>query len=100
MLKTYLSAPLVASLLAAALVVPAAADNHLVAGEVTKIDGSAKKITIKHGEIKSLDMPPMTMVFQVADPAFLTKVKAGDKVRFSVERVNGAMTVTGIDKGK
>jgi Cu(I)/Ag(I) efflux system protein CusF len=77
---------------------PAFGASHLVDGEVTKLDASAKKITIKHGEIKSLDMPAMTMVFQVADPNFLTKVKAGDKVKFSVERLNGAMTVTGIDK--
>ncbi len=62
-------------------------------GEVRKIDMSAKKITLKHGEIKSLDMPPMTMVFQVKDPAMLEKVKVGDKVRFTVENANGAMTV-------
>lgn len=62
-------------------------------GEVRKIDMSAKKITLKHGEIKSLDMPPMTMVFQVKDPAMLEKVKVGDKVRFTVENANGAMTL-------
>lgn len=82
------------------LVGPAFAANDQVDGQVTKVDASAKKVTIKHGEIKSLEMPAMTMVFQVADPAFLTKVKAGDKVKFTVERVNGAMTVTSIDKGK
>ncbi len=65
----------------------------MVDGEVRKIDLSAKKITLKHGEIKNLDMPPMTMVFQVADPAMLEKVKVGDKVQFSVEEKNGAMTV-------
>ena len=89
-----------ALMIAATLALPAGASSHLVDGQVTKVDPSAKKITIRHAEIKSLDMPPMTMVFQVADPGFLTKVKAGDKVKFSVERVNGAMTVTGIDKGK
>ena len=62
-------------------------------GEVRKIDMSAKKITLKHGEIKSLDMPPMTMVFQVKDPAMLAKVKVGDKVQFTVENANGAMTI-------
>ena len=62
-------------------------------GEVRKIDLGAKKITLKHGEIKNLDMPPMTMVFQVNDPAMLDKVKAGDKVKFTVEDKNGAMTV-------
>lgn len=89
-----------AAALAIALALPSGASNHLVDGQVTKVDASAKKITIKHAEIKSLDMPPMTMVFQVADPGFLGKVKAGDKVKFSVDRVNGAMTVTGIEKAK
>lgn len=89
-----------AAALAIAFALPVGASNHLVDGQVTKVDASAKKITIKHAEIKSLDMPPMTMVFQVADPGFLGKVKAGDKVKFSVDRVNGAMTVTGIEKAK
>ncbi len=62
-------------------------------GEVRKIDLSANKITIKHGVIKNLDMPPMTMVFRVKDPALLTKAKVGDKVLFTVEDANGAMTV-------
>ena len=65
----------------------------LTEGEVRKIDLSAKKITLKHGEIKNLDMPPMTMVFQVKDPAMLETVKVGDKVKFTVEDKNGAMTV-------
>ncbi len=65
----------------------------MVDGEVRKVDMAAKKITLKHGEIKNLGMPPMTMVFQVKDPALLDKVKAGDKVQFTVDNVNGAMTV-------
>ena len=65
----------------------------MVGGEVRKIDTSANKITLKHGEIKNLDMPPMTMVFQVKDPAILAKVKIGDKVQFTVDNINGAMTV-------
>ncbi len=69
----------------------------MVDGEVRKIDMSAKKITLKHGEIKNLDMPPMTMVFQVKDPAMLEKVKVGDKVQFTVENANGAMTVLSIE---
>lgn len=60
-----------------------------VDGEVRKIDIAAKKITIKHGEIKSLDMPGMTMVFQVVNPADLEQLKPGDKVRFKAERGNG-----------
>ncbi len=69
----------------------------MASGEVRKIDKAAGKITLKHGEIKSLDMPPMTMVFQVRDPELLNKVKPGDKVRFSAESRDGAMVVTAID---
>lgn len=61
--------------------------------EVRKVDVSAGKITLKHGEIKNLDMPPMSMVFQVKDPALLGQVKAGDKVRFTADKINGAYTV-------
>ncbi len=61
--------------------------------EVRKVDLSAQKITLKHDEIKNLDMPPMTMVFQVKDPALLAQVKTGDKVRFTADKLNGAYTV-------
>ena len=74
----------------------AALAQALADGEVRKIDKDAKKITIKHGPIQSLDMPPMTMVFQVKDPAMLEQVKAGDKVKFQAEKVGGAFTVTKI----
>ncbi|WP_428420395.1 copper-binding protein [Methylibium sp.] len=66
-------------------------------GEVRKVDAAQKKITLKHGEIKNLDIPPMSMVFQVSDPALLAKVKAGDKVRFTADKINGAYTVTSIE---
>lgn len=69
-------------------------------GEVRKIDKDARKITLRHGEIKNLDMPAMTMVFQVKDPAMLDKVQAGDKVRFKAEKVGGAFTVTAIEPAK
>lgn len=68
--------------------------NELAEGEVRKIDKSAGKITLKHGEIKSLEMPGMTMVFRVRDPAMLDKLQAGDKIRFKAERSNGALFVT------
>ena len=58
-------------------------------GEIRKVDKDAKKLTIKHAEIKSLEMPPMTMVFQVKDAAWLDKWKAGDKVQFAVEKSAG-----------
>jgi Cu/Ag efflux protein CusF len=67
---------------------------ELTPAEVRRIDAANKKITLKHGEIKSLSMPAMTMVFQVRDPALLDKVKVGDQVRIAVERANGALVVT------
>lgn len=67
-------------------------------GEVTKIDKAQAKLTLRHAEIKSLDMPPMTMVFKVADPAWLERLAVGDKVRFAAAKVNGAYTVTALSK--
>ena len=65
-------------------------------GEVRKVDKDARKITIKHGPLQNLDMPPMTMVFRVKDPGMLEQVKAGDKVKFQAETIDGALTVTKI----
>lgn len=96
MTKTILRAAFAATLLAA---LPALADE-LTEGVIRKVNKDAGKLTIKHGEIKQLDMPPMTMVFQVKDPAMLDQVKAGDKVRFAVESKGGAMTVTKIEPAK
>ena len=69
-----------------------AADMAL--GEVRKIDKEARKITIKHGEIKELEMPPMTMVFTLKDPGVLENFKVGDKVKFKVVREDGKILVT------
>ena len=69
-------------------------------GEVRKVDKEAKKITIKHGPMPALEMPAMTMVFQVKDPAMLEQVKAGDKVKFEAQKLGGAFTVTAIEKAK
>lgn len=80
----------------ATTVVAAASDT--TEGEVRKVDKAARKITLRHGEIKNLDMPPMSMVFQVQDPALLDKVQAGDKVRFTADKINGAITVMSIEK--
>lgn len=63
-------------------------------GEVRRIDKAGGRITLKHGEIRNLDMPPMTMVFQVKDAALLDTVKVGDKVRFHVEKQGSAFVVT------
>jgi Cu/Ag efflux protein CusF len=77
------------------------AQAPMVNGQVTKIDESAGKITLKHGPIKKLDMNEgMTMVFRVQDPAMLKQVKVGDKVRFDADRINGQFTVTKIEKAK
>lgn len=72
------------------------ASSEMTSGEVRKIDMDTRKITLKHGEIKNLGMPGMTMVFQVKEPAMLEAVKSGDKVRFTAEKMNGAMTITNI----
>jgi Cu(I)/Ag(I) efflux system protein CusF len=78
-----------------------AAQSAMIDGQVTKIDESAGKITLKHGPIKKLDMDEgMTMVFRVQDPAMLKQVKVGDKVKFDAERVKGQITVTKIEKSK
>jgi len=69
-------------------------------GEVRKVDLETKKLTLKHGEIKNLNMPGMTMVFQVKDPAMLDKLRTGDKVRFTAEKINGAFTVTTLEAAK
>ena len=68
----------------------------LTDGEVRKVDKDAAKITVRHGEIKHLEMPAMTMVFQVKDRGMLDKVKAGDKVRFNADKVGGVYTITQI----
>jgi Cu(I)/Ag(I) efflux system protein CusF len=69
-------------------------------GEVRKVDKETGKITLKHGPIANLDMPAMSMVFQVKDPALLEQVKAGDKVRFQAEKIGTQYTVTHIEPVK
>ena len=86
-----------------AVVQPARAQSapEITSGEVTKVDASAQKITIKHGPIKKYDMDDgMTMVFRAQDPAMLSSVKPGDKIRFESDRINGQFTVTRIEKAK
>jgi Cu(I)/Ag(I) efflux system periplasmic protein CusF len=90
---------LLAVVLSLTLALPVLAQG-LSDGEVRKIDKDAKKITIKHGPLANLDMPPMTMVFQVKDPAMLDQVKAGDKVKFQAEKVGGAFTITRLEPVK
>jgi Cu/Ag efflux protein CusF len=66
-------------------------------GEVRKVDKRAGKVTIRHGEIRNLEMPAMTMVFTVKDPAMLDRLKEGDKVKFTADKVNGVYTVTTVE---
>jgi len=72
-------------------------DPDLAHGEVRKIDRIGGKLTIRHGKIHTLDMPPMTMVFRVADPKLFDGVKVGDKVMFAVGKAGSAYTVTRIE---
>lgn len=74
--------------------VGASAATPMTDGEVRKIDKEQGKVTLRHGPIANLDMPGMTMVFKVADPKMLDSVKEGDKVKFTADKLNGAITVT------
>jgi len=69
-------------------------------GEVRRVNTETKKITIAHGPLKAYDMPPMTMPFAVKDPALLAKVKAGDKVRFALEKAGDDLVITRIETVK
>jgi Cu/Ag efflux protein CusF len=98
MRKTLIS---LATALGLALPSLAAGQQGMTDGEVTKVDESAGKITIKHGPIKKLNMDEgMTMVFKAGDPAMLRQVKPGDKIKFDPDNVNGQFTVTKIEKKK
>lgn len=70
---------------------------ELSEGEITRWDPRTLRLTLKHGEIKNLEMPPMTMVFGVRDKALLDRVKPGDKVRFSVEKSGARYVITALE---
>ena len=107
-MKTLRKTRLAASALALLLALPALADqahhkpaaasaaaaSDLTDGVVRKIDLDTARITLKHGEIKNLDMPAMTMVFAVKDKALLGQFKAGDKVKFKAVNEGGKFTMT------
>lgn len=71
--------------------------QELATGQVRKVDEDAGKITLKHGPITSMDMPPMTMVFRVKDAALLQGVKRGDTVRFDVQKIGGQYVVVKLE---
>lgn len=89
-------------LLAVLMATVALADGHLpgVDAEVRRVDLGAGKVTLRHGDIPNLDMPPMTMVFQVSDPGLLEGVGVGDKVRVTVDQIDGAFTVLSLEPGQ
>ena len=87
-----------AAVVAVAAAGAALAQAPTVAGEVVKVDDKGGRITLKHGEIKHLDMPAMTMSFKVRSPSLLEGLKSGDRVRFVAEKVDGQFTVTQILK--
>ncbi|MDO8420303.1 MAG: copper-binding protein [Rubrivivax sp.] len=108
-MKTLVTFLVLASTLAPPAVAQPKADDHaahqsaaaakatgMTDGEIRKVDKGARKLTIKHGEIKNLDMPPMTMVFQVKDGAMLDKLKVGDRILFAVEQATAGLVVTDI----
>ncbi|GAA4015971.1 copper-binding protein [Actimicrobium antarcticum] len=99
----------VAIALSSLAVVPVAiaADTETVApatsistGEIRKVDKDAGKITIRHGELKNLGMPAMTMVFRASDPALLERLKTGDKVNFVADKVNGQFVAKQVEVQK
>ena len=75
-------------------VIAQASTTDMTDGEVRKVNKEGGTLTLKHGDIKNLDMPGMTMVFAVKDKAMLDKVKAGDKIKFKAINDAGKFTVT------
>ena len=99
--RTLITAAALVLCLAASPPPAIAQSDEFVNGQVTKIDESAGKITIRHGPLKKFDMNEnMTMVFRAGNSAMLKAVKPGDRVRFVPDRINGQFTVTKIEKAK
>ena len=68
----------------------------LTAGEVRRVDKATGRVTIRHERIVNLNMPPMTMVFRVADKGMLDTLRPGDRILFRAEENNGVLTLTEI----
>lgn len=77
-----------------------AGQSSMSEGEIKNIDKDTGKLTIKHGELKNLGMPGMTMVFRVKHPAMLGQVKVGEKIHFIADEVGGALAVTSLEVAK
>lgn len=97
-MKLNFARPLAGLMLGLGVALAAAA--QLVDGEVMRIDQEAGKVTLKHGEIKNLDIPAMQMAFRVANPSWLKTLQVHDKVRFSADKVGGQFTITAIEVRK
>ncbi|MFZ2974659.1 MAG: copper-binding protein [Ferribacterium limneticum] len=78
----------------------AAAEMQMVDGQVKKVDKAAGKVTLSHGPLVNLSMPAMTMVFRVKETGWLEQMKAGDKIRFMADNVNGAVTIVHFEPAK
>ena len=78
----------------------ASTEMQMVDGVVKKVDKSAGKVTLAHGPLTNLSMPAMTMVFRVKDANWLDQMKAGDKIRFMADNVNGAVTIVHFEPAK
>jgi Cu/Ag efflux protein CusF len=76
------------------------AAQELADGEIRKVDKDNKKLTIRHGPLKSLDMPGMTMVFGVKDEAVLDTLKVGEKIRFVAEKIDGKIVATRVETAR
>jgi len=87
-----------ALLLGMAASMPAWAQAPTTKAEITKLDKPGGRVTLKHEEIKNLDMPPMTMVFHVRSPGMLDGLAVGNRIRFTAERINGQYTLTSVSK--
>ncbi|GGD12358.1 copper-binding protein [Halopseudomonas salina] len=75
-------------------------DGALSEGEIRKIDQESGRVTLSHGPIENLQMPGMTMMFQVMPVEQLEELEAGDKVRFRAVQDNGKLLVTEIEKAE
>ena len=85
---------------AAAAAVPANAATAAADGEVRKIDKAAGKVTLKHGPIANIDMPPMTMAYRVKDKAMLDQLQPGDKIKFEADNIGGVFTLMRFEQVK
>lgn len=77
---------------------PTAAASSKAEGEVRRVEVATGRVQLRHGPIAHLDMPPMTMVFRVKSPTLLEGLKEGDRILFTAEKIDGAYTITSVEK--